>query len=125
MEADLRKGNKDMDIITYALCKKIAAGAVSGISDLTVHEQNLNITLNNGQVLTMHFPSPTEFSISNCYIREDNHHLIMTFSDGEIIDCGEVPFVNGLTPDIDPITKTWKLGSVDTGYRATTIWEAI
>lgn len=114
-----------MDIVTYALCKKIASGALSGIANMSVEGQDLIINTTDGQTLTIHFPSPTEFSISNCYIREDNHHLIMTFSDGEIIDCGEVPFVNGLTPSIDPITKTWKLGSVDTGYRATTIWEAI
>lgn len=114
-----------MDLVTLALCRKVAAGAVTGISDLTVHNQDLNITLNNGQTLTMHFPAPTEFSIEDCYIRESDYHLIMTFSDNEIIDCGAVPFVNGLTPSIDSTTKNWVIGENDTGYKATTIWEGI
>ena len=113
-----------MDIVTYALCKKIASGALSGVANMSVEGQDLIISTTNGQTLTIHFPSPTDLNLIDSRI-DDNHHLIMTFSDGEIIDCGEVPFVNGLTPSIDPITKTWKLGSVDTGYRATTIWEAI
>lgn len=113
-----------MDIVTYALCKKIASGALSGIANMSVEGQDLIINTTDGQTLTIHFPSPTDLNLIDSRI-DDNHHLIMTFSDGEIIDCGEVPFVNGLTPSIDPITKTWKLGSVDTGYRATTMWEAI
>ena len=83
-----------MDLLAVALCKKIAAGAITGISDLTVHNQDLIITLKDGQVLTMHFPSPTEFSIDDCYIRPEDYHLIMTFTDGETVDCGAVPFVN-------------------------------
>lgn len=114
-----------MDLITYALCKKIAAGTATGISDLTVHNQDLFITTKDGQTLQMHFPAPTELSIEDCYIREDDSHLIMTFSDDEVIDCGAVPFVNGLTPIIDATTKEWVIGSNNTGVRATLTWEAI
>lgn len=114
-----------MDLITYSLCKKIAAGAATGISDLTVHNQDLFITTKDGQTLQMHFPAPTEFSIEDCYIRESDYHLIMTFSDDETIDCGAVPFVNGYTPTIDVTTKEWVIGETHTGIRATLTWEAI
>ena len=114
-----------MDLITYSLWKKIAAGAATGISDLTAHNQDLFITTKDGQTLQMHFPAPTEFSIEDCYIRESDYHLIMTFSDDEVIDCGAVPFVNGYTPAIDAATKEWVIGSTNTGVRATLTWEAI
>lgn len=86
-----------LDIITYSLCKKIASGAVSGISDLSISGQDLIITTNDGNQLTMHFPSPTELQLNNCYI-DENKHLIMEFSDEAVVDCGEIPLLQ-LTVD--------------------------
>lgn len=86
-----------MDIITYSLCKKIASGAVSGISDLSISGQDLIITTNDGNQLIMHFPSPTELQLNNCYI-DENKHLIMEFSDETVVDCGEIPLLQ-LTVD--------------------------
>ena len=112
-----------MDIVTYALAKKIAKGAVSGISKLEVQDLDLLITTNDGNVLTMRFPTPTGFKLTDCVIDDDNH-LIMTFTDGSVIDCGELPIIkgdkgdSGITPHIDPITKHWYIGTQDTGISA-------
>lgn len=87
-----------MDLITYALCKKIAAGAVSGISNLSVNGTTLTITTNDGNTLEMNFPTPQDgISIADIKIGENNH-LICTFTDGEEIDAGVVPTVAGKTP---------------------------
>lgn len=114
-----------MDIVTYALAKKVAAGAVSGISKLEVRDQDLIITTNDGTSLTMHFPSPTELALLDCII-DENNHLIMTFIDGNVIDCGELPIIkgdNGITPHIDPTTKHWFIGTEDTGVLAEAIYQ--
>ena len=42
-----------MDIVSYALSKKIAASAVSGIANLQVQDNTLIITTNDGQILNM------------------------------------------------------------------------
>lgn len=87
-----------MDLITYALCKKIAAGAVSGISNLTVNGTTLTITTNDGNILEINFPTPQDgISIADIKI-EENNHLICTLTDGEKIDAGIVPTVAGKTP---------------------------
>lgn len=49
-----------MDIVTYALCKKLAAAAVSGIKNLTVDGLNLIIETADGNTLTMTFPKPAD-----------------------------------------------------------------
>ena len=79
-----------MDIITYALCKKIAAGALSGIANMSIEGQNLIINTTNGQTLTMYFPSPTDLEVTDSRI-DENYHLFLTFSDGQEIDCGVIP----------------------------------
>lgn len=48
-----------MDIITYALCKKIAASATSGIKDMRVEGQDLIIVRGDDSELIVHFPDPT------------------------------------------------------------------
>ena len=73
----------------------------------------------------MHFPVPIKFSIEDCYIRPEDYHLIVTFSNDETINCGAVPFVNDLTPVIDATAKEWIIGNNNTGVHATLIWEAI
>ena len=80
-----------MDIVTYALCKKIASSAVSGIKDLRVEDTTLYIETNDGQILEMVFPTPKDgVSITDIDIN-NNKHLICTMSDGTTIDAGEVP----------------------------------
>lgn len=49
-----------MDIVTYALCKKLAKAAVSGISNITVDGLTLIIEMNDGNVLEMEFPTPDD-----------------------------------------------------------------
>lgn len=84
-----------MDIVTYALCKKLAAGAVSGISNLEVQDNTLIITQNNGSQVTMDFPVPEDgVSIENIKIDTDGS-LLCYLSNGEIIDAGTVPAVKG------------------------------
>ena len=84
-----------MDIITYALCKKIANGAASGITDVRIDGLNLILTTQDGTELVMTFPTPKDgTSITNLSIDTDNH-LITTFSDGTIVDAGIIPTVKG------------------------------
>lgn len=52
-----------MDIITYALCKKIAASATSGIKDMRVDGQDLIIVKEDDSELVVHFPEP-EFNLN-------------------------------------------------------------
>ena len=50
-----------MDGITaYALSKKIAASAVSGVQSMSVSGQTLTINTKNSGVLTMTFPVPKD-----------------------------------------------------------------
>ena len=84
-----------MDIVTYALCKKLAAGAVSGISNIEVQDNTLIITQNNGSQVTMDFPVPEDgVSIENIKIDTDGS-LLCYLSNGEVIDAGTVPAVKG------------------------------
>lgn len=80
-----------MDIVTYALCKKIAESAVSGIKNLSVSGTTLTIETNDGQTIDIVFPTPADgVSIVGAYI--DNYrHLICDLSDGSSVDAGEVP----------------------------------
>ena len=84
-----------MDIITYALCKKLAAAAVSGVSNIRIDGQTLYITTNDGVTLEMTFPTPKDgVSIIDVTINEQNH-LICHLDNGEDIDAGEVKTVQG------------------------------
>lgn len=103
-----------MDIVTYALCKKLAAAAVSGIKNLTVQGTKLIIQTTDGKTMTMTFPTPADgkdgingvdgkdgkdgvdglngqdgVSIVNVEISENNH-VLCTLSDGSMIDAGEL-----------------------------------
>lgn len=49
-----------MDIVTYALCKKLAAAAVSGIKNITVDGLDLIIETTDGNTMTMTFPKPAD-----------------------------------------------------------------
>lgn len=79
-----------MDIITYALCKKLAAAAVSGIKNLTIQGTNLIIETSDGNTMTMSFPTPTNgISIINVEVTEDNR-ILCTLSDNSTIDAGTI-----------------------------------
>ena len=81
-----------MDVVTYALCKKLVSSIVSGIKSMRVDGLTLYITTQDDQVLESHFPTPA-YGISivdlNIYA---NKHLICTMSDSTTIDAGEVPY---------------------------------
>lgn len=84
-----------MDIISYALSKSIAEGAVSGVDSMSVSGQTLNIELNDGTHLEMEFPTPADgVSITNVEVNSSKH-LICTMSDGTSVDAGLVPTVKG------------------------------
>lgn len=91
-----------MDIITYALCKKLAEGAVSGISNMEVVGNTLIITQNNGSQVTMDFPVPTDgVSIEDVKLDNDGS-LLCYLSDGTVVDAGTVPAVKG-DPGYTPV----------------------
>lgn len=72
----------------YALAKKIAISAVSGIKNLSVNGTTLTIETNDGNSLDMVFPTPADGrGITNTQINEDNH-LIVTYDDGTTEDAG-------------------------------------
>ncbi len=74
-----------MDIITYALAKKIAAYALSGVESMSVNGQVLTIKTNSGQELQMTFPTPKDgLSITDVDV-DENNHLVCTLSDGSNI----------------------------------------
>lgn len=99
-----------MDVITLALCEKIASGAVSGVAGMSVDGQTLNIECTDGTHLEMNFPTPADgVSIVDVDITAQKH-LICTLSDGNTIDAGEVPTVQGYSPQIT-VKK-----STDTAY---------
>ena len=82
-----------MDVISYALSKKIASAAVSGVAGMSVDGQTLDIELNDGTHLEMEFPTPEDgASITDVEI-VSNGHLICTLSNGDTIDAGKVPDV--------------------------------
>lgn len=99
-----------MDIISYVLSKRIAEGAVSGVREMSVDGQTLNIECNDGTHLEMNFPTPADgASIVDVDITAQKH-LICTLSNGNTIDAGEVPTVQGYSPQIT-VKK-----STDTAY---------
>ena len=72
----------------YALAKKIAISAVSGIKNLSVNGTTLTIETNDGNSLDMVFPTPADGrGIKNTTINENNH-LIITYDDDTTEDAG-------------------------------------
>jgi len=72
----------------YALAKKIAISAVSGIANLSVNGTTLTITTNDGNTLDMVFPTPADGrGIANAEVNSDDH-LIVTYDDGVVEDAG-------------------------------------
>jgi len=80
-----------MDIVTYALCKKIASAAASGIDRMYVEDTTLYIITKDGETLEIDFPTPEDGVSITAVNIDNNKHLICTMSDGQTIDAGEVP----------------------------------
>lgn len=87
-----------MDVISYALSKKIAASAVSGVQSMSVSGQTLTINTKDSGVLTMTFPKPSNgkdgVSVTDIDVNANNQ-IVFTMSDGSEIISGKIPTVKG------------------------------
>ena len=84
-----------MDVITYALCKKIAAHALSGVQSMSINGQTLIINTKDSGVLTMTFPTPKDgVSVTDIDVNANNQ-IVFTMSDGSEIISGKIPTVKG------------------------------
>ena len=84
-----------MDIITYALSKKIAAHALSGVQSMSVNGQTLIINTKDSGVLTMTFPTPKDgVSVTDIDVNANNQ-IVFTMSDGTEFISGKIPTVKG------------------------------
>ena len=105
-----------MDVISYALCKKIAASAVSGVQSMSVSGQTLTINTKDSGVLTMTFPTPKDgVSITDIDVNANNQ-IVFTMSDGTEIISGKIPTIKGdagfsptITENADNTDKIYKL----------------
>lgn len=87
-----------MDIITLALAKKFATTVSAGYSSVSVEDNTIHFTLNDGQKVDMVIPTPTyELSIVDLSI-DANGNLLCYLSNGDIINAGRIPspIINGL-----------------------------
>ena len=84
-----------MHIITYALSKKIAAHALSGVQSMSINGQTLIINTKDGGVLTMTFPTPKDgVSVTDIDVNANNQ-IVFTMSDGTEFISGKIPTVKG------------------------------
>ena len=105
-----------MDIITYALSKKIAAHAISGVQSMSINGQTLIINTKDSGVLTMTFPTPKDgVSVTDIDVNANNQ-IVFTMSDGTEIISGKIPTVKGdpgfspiITENADNTDKIYKL----------------
>ena len=74
-----------MDVVTYALAKKMVASASSGITEVQTDGTNIRFKTANGDWFTVTLNSINDVSVSA------NGHLIVKLSDGTQIDCGALP----------------------------------
>ena len=105
-----------MDVITYALSKKIAAHALSGVQSMSINGQTLIINTKDGGVLTMTFPTPKDgVSVTDIDVNANNQ-IVFTMSDGTEFISGKIPTVKGdagfsptITENADNTDKIYKL----------------
>lgn len=85
-----------MDGVTaYALSKKVAASAVSGVKSMSVDGQTLTINTKDSGVLKMVFPTPADgVSVTDIDVNDKNQ-IVFTMSDGTEITSGVIPTVKG------------------------------
>ena len=94
-----------MDIITYALSKKIAAHALSGVQSMSVNGQTLIINTKDSGVLTITFPTPKDgVSVADIDVNANNQ-IVFIMSDGTEFISGKIPTVKGDKgdPGVSPI----------------------
>lgn len=105
-----------MDVVTYALCKKIVSSAASGISDISVNGTDLIFTTNDGKTITVGLPVPQDgISITKVEINNDNH-LICVYSNGKTEDAGLVNTVKGDKGE-GGVSPTIAISPVDNGHK--------
>ena len=105
-----------MDVISYALSKKIAAHVVSGIQSMSVNGQTLTINTKDSGVLTMTFPTPKDgVSVTDIDVNTNNQ-IVFTMSDGSEFISGKIPTVKGepgfsptIAENADNTDKIYKL----------------
>ena len=105
-----------MDIVSYALSKKIAEHAVSGVQSMSVNGQTLIINTKDSGVLTMTFPTPKDgVSVADIDVNANNQ-IVFTMSDGSEFISGKIPAVKGdpgfspiITENADNTDKIYKL----------------
>lgn len=84
-----------MDVVSYALSKKVAASAVSGVKSMSVSGQTLTINTKDSGVLTMTFPTPKDgVSVTDIDVNAKNQ-IVFTMSDGTKITSGTIPTIKG------------------------------
>lgn len=84
-----------MDVVTYALLNKKIKGLTSGIQGASISGTTITFTMIDGTKEIMTFPTPADgVSITDVDVDTDKH-LIVTFSDGNTVDAGEIPTVKG------------------------------
>lgn len=82
-------------IAVYALLNKKIKGLISGIQGVSISGTTITFTMVDGTKEIMTFPTPADgVSITDVDVDTDKH-LIVTFSDGNTIDAGEIPTVKG------------------------------
>lgn len=85
-----------MDGVTaYALSKKVAASAVSGVKSMSVDGQTLTINTKDSGVLKMVFSIPSDGRSLTDIDVNDKNQIVFTMSDGTEITSGVIPTVKG------------------------------
>ena len=74
-----------MDIVTYALAKKMASSVSSGITEVQTDGTNIRFKTANGDWFTVRLNSVDGATISS------NGHLIIELTDGTTLDAGALP----------------------------------
>ena len=105
-----------MDVISYALSKKIAEHAVSGVQSMSVSGQTLIINTKDSGILTMTFPTPKDgVSVTDIDVNANNQ-IVFTMSDGSEFISGKIPTVKGdsgfsptITENANNTDKIYKL----------------
>lgn len=82
-------------IAVYALLNKKIKGLISGIQGASISGTTITFTMADGTKEVMTFPVPADgISITDVDVDIDKH-LIVTLSNGNTIDAGEIPTVKG------------------------------
>jgi len=92
-----------VDIVSYALAKKIAIGAVSGIDNISFQGTNLVFEFKDGTSASLNVPLPSD-GVSVVDVSVDSYnHLHCILSDGTDIDAGEIEGDTGGTTNYNKL----------------------